>query len=75
MRPILVPKLVLLFFVYIMAVLSAAEMQWKSLFEKHTHLPPAFDRVHTAHDISTPFCIGLKSVEGLTQRVSKSMLI
>ncbi|CAG2204404.1 NPHP4 [Mytilus edulis] len=51
-----------------MAVVSAAR-QWKDLFEKNVHLPPAFDRVHTAHDISTPFCIGLKSIEGLSQRL------
>jgi hypothetical protein len=53
-----------------MAVVSAASKQWKDLFEKNVHLPPVFDRVHTAHDISTPFCIGLKIVEGLTHRVS-----
>ncbi|CAC5423619.1 NPHP4 [Mytilus coruscus] len=51
-----------------MAVVSAAR-QWKDLFEKNVHLPPAFDRVHTAHDISTPFCIGLKSIEGLSHRL------
>ncbi|XP_041378583.1 nephrocystin-4-like [Gigantopelta aegis] len=38
---------------------------WRDFLEKTAHLPPAFEREHAAHDISTPLCINLKSVQGL----------
>lgn len=54
--------------VYIMAV--ATGKQWSEFFAKNIHLPPAFDREHAAHDISTPFCLGLNFIEGVTAGVS-----
>ncbi|XP_076451476.1 nephrocystin-4-like [Babylonia areolata] len=38
---------------------------WIDFWTKNYHLPPAFDREHAAHDVSTPVCINLKSVVGL----------
>ena len=48
----------------------ATGRSWRDFFEKNVQVPAAFDREHAAHDISTPICIGLTSIEGITPNVS-----
>ena len=47
----------------------ATGKSWSDFFEKNVHLPAAFDREHAAQQISTPICIGLNTVEGITGQV------
>ena len=47
----------------------ATGKSWRDFFEKNVHLPAAFDREHAAQQISTPICIGLNTVEGITGQV------
>ena len=42
---------------------------WRDFLDKNKQLPPAFDREHAAHDISTPICINIKSLTGLINQV------
>ena len=43
---------------------------WRDFLDKNKQIPPAFDREHAAHDISTPICVSLKSLTGLKSKVS-----
>ncbi|GFO41874.1 nephrocystin-4 [Plakobranchus ocellatus] len=39
---------------------------WRDFLDKNTHLPAAFDREHAAHDTSSPVCINVKALQGLS---------
>ena len=38
---------------------------WKDFLVKNVILPPAYDRIIKESDSPTPFCIGVKSIEGI----------
>merc|ERR1719239_2015416 len=46
---------------------------WRDFLDKNKQLPPAFDREHAAHDVSTPICISLKSITGITNKFDESL--
>ena len=47
-----------------MAAFSSGQ-KWKEFFAKTTQLPPAFEREHSAPDVSTPLRISINTIEGL----------
>ena len=55
-------------FVYKMAA-SGRVKTWKDIFQSNTILPVAFDREKAQTNTFSPFCISLKSVEGLISKV------
>ena len=47
---------------------------WRDLLEKNYAVPVAFDRQKTELDISTPFSLCIKNIEGLLPKVGLPLL-
>ena len=43
--------------------------RWKNMISSNVIVPIAFDRQNDENEISTPFVIGLKSFNGITNKV------
>jgi len=47
---------------------------WKDFLSKNPITPPAFDRLLKDSENQSPFCVGVKTVEGINPKVSLAFL-
>lgn len=59
--------------VYIMAAVGREQSLWRKFLAKNVHCPPAFERQNKAFEVSSPFAVSLRAIDGIENKVRASL--